>query len=132
MKDLKYNTAKLAQEKGFPKKFCTFGISKSENIHCTVSQCNLWDNIMPCCSQSELQKWVREIHKIHIEIKPTPFGQENFKWTFKLGLMEISSIPNIMRKNSYSTLAKENESYFDSYEEALEEGLLESLKLLIV
>lgn len=83
-----------------------------------------------CHYLCDIQRWLRDRHKIHISLTPIPFNQEDFKWVFKIGLMEISSIPNIARKNSYSILTKENEVYYNSYEESLEHGLFEGLKLI--
>lgn len=68
-------------------------------------------------TQALLQKWIREKHKIHIDIGWQPFG-ENLSWWFltsKLGeeIWEFETLNN-----------------FDTYEEALEAGLYEALTLL--
>lgn len=62
------------------------------------------------CSQPVLQKWLRETHNIHIEIY---FNQKNYNVTI-LGKGEV----------------KDKGFLYQTYEKALEEGLLESLKLI--
>ncbi len=70
-------------------------------------------------TQSVLQKWLREIHKIHI----TPhFHREGYFFNIedsrgKYGIqMTVSTIMT--------------NTYYQSYEEALEQGLIEALKLI--
>jgi hypothetical protein len=70
-------------------------------------------------TQSLLQKWLREKYNIHIVLIPTI----TMYWTFKIcnlgnELIEVPPYKNI-NANDYST-----------YEEALEAGLLEMLKLI--
>ena len=64
-------------------------------------------------TQSLLQKWLREVHDIHIEIHNL-----SIKWWFNL--KEIDS-------NNSAMFISDN---YDSYEEALEIGLQEALKLI--
>lgn len=78
----------------------------------------------------DIAKWLREIHMHHIETKPIPFGQDYFKWIFKIGYMDVSNSPNMFRKNNYSIIATKGETYFNSYEEALEAGIWEAYYLL--
>lgn len=79
---------------------------------------------------SLLQKWLRETHSIHIEIKPIPYNQTEFKWIYDIGKMTIDDIPNLSRRNEYSLICQENYKYFSSYEKALEIGLQKALKLI--
>jgi len=63
-------------------------------------------------------------------ITPTEWGQEEFRWDFQLGLMSVEPKESkAFRRNNYSLLAKEKDVY-ETYEEALEAGLLEGLKLI--
>lgn len=148
---ISFKTAVLSKEKGF-EELCFYYYNKlgkleepydengsSTDVEFRVDLTDLLKNYnfkhnyyiqYSAPTQSLLQRWLREEHKIHIEIKPVPFGQDYFKWIYKIGLMGISNFENISRKNSYSTLAKQNEKYFDTYEESLEAGLFEVLLLI--
>ena len=69
------------------------------------------------CSQTTLQRWIREEHKIHIEILLTsnePYTQFFFR---------------VMKIGEYFTLSHDN-LYYDLYEDALEEALNKALKLI--
>lgn len=104
-------TAKLAKERGF------VDIKNS--------------NTLPHFStQSLLQKWLREIHGIHIVLIPTITSS----WTYKiitvtskrddeviLGIKSVSDLPPYKKVCGYD---------FSTYEEALEVGLVEGLKLI--
>ncbi len=91
--------AKLAIEKGF--KYPNLG---------TVNM--MGDQVL--CSQSILQKWLREVYNIHISIQLA--DKNNYYFSLR-------STNNAELLNEYS------KEYF-SFEEALEEGLLEGLKLI--
>ena len=90
-------TAKLANEKGFPQ----------ENYYLTKEQIEI---VGPrIVTQSLLQKWLREEHKIDIIIHVT--STTNEYW---------AHIPNFIRGDWKSIC-------FKIYEEALEAGLIEGL-----
>lgn len=74
--------------------------------------------------QSKLQKWLRDVHKIHIIIIPTVCGY----WTYKIVDIQLDPSNKIIRP-PHSTLASAID--YDTYEEALEEGLIEALKTWI-
>ena len=100
---ISFETAKLAKEKGFNIKIYK----------------NTIDYELNPPTQSLLQKWLREVHKIHIEIEIA--ADEEL----------VNIIPFIYQISIY----KQKEGYFprdfyNTYEEALEEGLLEALKLI--
>jgi ABC-type uncharacterized transport system permease subunit len=70
-------------------------------------------------TQSLLQKWLREVHNIHISIKIYTYINFNkIKHQF--------SIRNLNNKITYSKTIYS----ISTYEEALEEALFESLKLI--
>lgn len=75
-------------------------------------------------TQSELQKWLREVHKIHILIIPTIHGY----WTYRVMDIQIDPSKEIVRP-PYSEDSSGVD--FDTYEEALESALLESLRTWI-
>lgn len=83
-----------------------------------------------CPTQSLLQKYLREKHGYHIVIIPTITSN----WTFKIvkviseadndyisGIKSVSDMPPYKEVNGYD---------YSTYEDALEEGLYEALKLL--
>lgn len=115
---ISFETAKLAKEKGMyvicPK--CDCKDIQTGNIYYEMWADALSDfreilHYRPI--QSLLQKWLREKHNIHISID---YEQSN-KWVFYLG-----KFPEC---ETYAY--QEN---FNSYEEALEVGLQEALKLI--
>ena len=71
-------------------------------------------------TQSVLQKWLREVHHIHFEIKPIFDVKDNLK------PYHISVIKNPSGKDfEYEIVGS-----LDTYEETLEIGLQEALKLI--
>lgn len=71
--------------------------------------------------QSLLQKYLREEYKVHIAVMPTAQGY----WCYQnipLGELTIGNIMDFINPNSVGD--------FDSYEEALEEGMLDFLTKL--
>lgn len=120
-------TAKLAQEKGFLQKpFPCFG--SEGNLHTVeyfdTSHPNAFRYYQP--TQSLLQKWLREVHGKHIQI----YVME--KWLDSGNEMTIYFEVNLKTTNSLSGInnVKSNMLEFKTYEEALEVGLFEGLKLI--
>jgi len=127
-----FETAKLAKEKGFDLEFCNvgwhgdFGDLKGDNypflgtysfyksIYCN----NKDEHQIQRPTQSLLQKWLREVHKISVESTSCWWddGKKEFEY-------------NVYKKDlggdSPCSL-----SVFKTYEEALEVGLQEALKLI--
>ena len=105
---IKFETAKLAKEKGCNLENCTCG---------GYPDCICSDKRI---SQSLLAKWLREEHNIHFEIKPIFDVKDNLK------PYHISVIKNPSGKDfEYEIVGS-----LDTYEEALEIGLQEALKLI--
>lgn len=124
-------TAKLAKEKkcnapGFifynkdgylieedsihPEVYSNDRIDEITNIHATAY------NGYMAPTQSLLQRWLREIHKIHIEISPA----SDVEYGVILGTVEETE-----------WIREYNEvMYFPTYEQALERGLYNALKLI--
>ena len=110
MKDklIEYSTAKLAKEKGF-KKLCDFSYDEDGILTGNCEQS--YNYVAP--TQSLLQKWLREKHDIHITI--TSISQES--WQYHI-------------QKPKDKLGDNYEEDFENYEEALEVGLQEALKLI--
>ena len=119
-----FETAKLAKEKKFIHPTLA-------NYECeedgTVKELN-WkfktlgdflDNLhTPVCTQNLLQKWLREVHNIHIVI--TLEFSESLKELWYYGLLSIKG-------NEINELGDEG---YTTYELALEAALQEALKLI--
>ena len=105
-------TAKLAKEKGYynlTKNIFLYDINLclQNTTECYVVHFMDKKNHILAPTQSLLQRWLREVHKIHIIISSPQEGI----WKYH--------IPNIGGLDDFST-----------YEEALEEGLLKALKMI--
>lgn len=107
---IKYETAKLAKEKGFDIP-CNNYYHGKDLIAGTLKLSNsiIAKGTINTCNQALLQKWLREIHNLIITIDyVTSKG-----WCYRIQI-----------NNSNWSI------YFKTYEEALEEGLIEGLKLI--
>jgi len=111
-------TAELAKEKGFsgdcgnyrPNGEYTFGNS---------------DNFYPAPTQGLLQKWLREIHNLNIFMS---FKPNIKKWDYMVYDMNMNAIEYIQFANGYRRIYPDRR--FDTYEIALESGLVEALNLI--
>jgi hypothetical protein len=119
MKDelITFETAKLAKEKGFDWSVVRYWFPPDINDKCywewnSPKDYNKLKEAVSIPTQSLLQKWLREVHKIHITIHPYAVGDLYFAEWVKTEGMEYE------------------ESGFISYELALEFALQESLKLI--
>ena len=117
---ISFETAKLAKEKGFD-----FKVYREEKIYDKLGyllkpEDEVFPNVeyFPAPTQSLLQKWLREVHKISVESTSCWWddGKKEFEY-------------NVYKKDlggdSPCSL-----SVFKTYEEALEVGLQEALKLI--
>lgn len=125
-----FETAKLAKEKRF-------------NVKCNKvynTQGELWDShysfmensnvdsgaLCTAPTQSLLQKWLREEHNLHPYI--VPYGDKE-SWKFSI-VRYINKSTDEQRNTLLDTKYHNHEMKYNSYEEALEEGLQEALKLI--
>tara|TARA_R110001632_G_scaffold40980_1_gene102808 strand:+ start:1467 stop:1871 length:405 start_codon:yes stop_codon:yes gene_type:complete len=127
-----FDTAKLAKEKGFENKtphklrrdyynhLGEINGDVTEYIKAYVANKGLEKyNTIDAPSQSLLQKWLREEHKINVESNYLP------------NIQKYSCLYIPMRgKACISDRKYVSKLKFDTYEEALEEGLQEALKLI--
>lgn len=120
---ISFETAKLANEKGFEP-----NIRVKKNSHYN-SQTKVLDSLgisgsMLCDhyyapTQSLLQKWLREEHRIIVLIR-TPFEQ----------LVKFGYIYNIEELHGISVNYNTEDNFYNTYEEALEFGLKKALELI--
>lgn len=137
---ISFETAKLAKEKGF-----NLFVNAWYNLNEVVIQHGKYENVSfkdwnnfsdpigrkkgtdgknsySAPTQSLLQRWLREMHKINIDI----YSDTN-KHRYYL------SVINAYQNNDFNCTIKDNDGFikmFQTYEEALEKGLQEALKLL--
>jgi len=122
-------TATLAKEKGFDEHTWSYyyndelchGVLDNSEVKWNSDSDYSSDHIWAAPTQSLLQKWLRDVHQIHISVDY--FGRSDGKagWGFEFWKMLVST-------SAESPSHWEN---FDTYEEALEQGLLEALKLIL-
>ena len=111
---ISYETAVLAKEKGFCQEGIAYlckGQDKGEigaSIDCKV--------YASAPTQSLLQRWLREQYAIHIELIPNEEDPKNLWNTIVYPL--------------YCMKEPSNEGVYNTYEQALEKGLIEALKLI--
>lgn len=119
---ISFETAKLAFEKGYPV-FNNFSKSNFYNrrtknlIYFGRTGQQTKEHLYGAPTQSLLQKWLREVYKIHVEVK-----------TYSCSMPEEFTYSVSILLKSYGSWI-EIDSYLN-YEEALEKGLQEALKIL--
>jgi len=115
---IKFETAKLAQEKGLILVkgygcYNQFGKFEPELPFYSDPEQFFEDELYSAPTQSLLQRWLREVHDIHIQI--LPYNSKYLVSILKTG--ENGSNPNFNIE-------------YDTYEDALEAGLFEGLQLV--
>ena len=118
-----FEVAKLAKEKRFNWKVTSFyypedrvGLVKE----CKYTNYNADIEVVEMISaptQSLLQKWLREVHNIHINITHLTFNQ----------LYRVNNITSGWDESNSGILKTHGFNKFETYEEALEEGLKQTL-----
>jgi len=76
-------------------------------------------------TQSLVQKWLREVHEINIFMQ---FKPNIKKWDFVPYFMSMNGEQYIKHNNQYRKV--NGERRYDTYEEALEDGIWESLQMI--
>lgn len=100
---ISFETANKAEQKNFP---FTYVFFDEEKVPTNIP------------TQSILQKWLREVHNIHIEIFHSPIYIGG--WKYKLYALNMR-----LRNDNVSA------DVYSSYEEALERGLQKTLELIM-
>ena len=126
---VRFETAKLAKEKGFREYTPNcFDVERSNAICNTGVNANEFSRVgnVSAPTQSLLQKWLREKHNLHIEIyhhKLSSFNQE-------AGFRGLICFMDNNHESDGIHVWKDDKNMFKTYEEALEIGLIEGLKLI--
>jgi hypothetical protein len=131
---VKYETAKLARKKGFKILVDDAYFMANDNGEITLGLSNYDEPIygeIKAPTQSLLQKWLREIHNIDVDVvrDSEVHYQDETRWIVK------ASNWNDIRVKDFpiAQLKFPNTSHhtdFKSYEEALEKGLIEGLNFI--
>lgn len=118
---IEFETAKLAKEKGFEKCSNWYHVETKQLSIADGSvyryQEELKGNDLPAPTQSLLQKWLREKHNINIMVYPELYNGKITYYHYDI-------------YTDLSITYSENLFDFKTYEEALEFGLQEALKLI--
>ena len=109
-----FETAKLDKEKGLEQDIYSYPKYSNEN---SLEYSNYKDGIL-APTQSQLQKWLREVYNIYIDIESCLLGLKNIEYKFY-----IYDVHKYSRKKSI---------IYKTYEDALEIALQEALKLITV
>lgn len=131
---ISFKTAVLAKEKGYPQDdYPCFG--DDGNIH-TIAYFNTSYPIANSyfqSTQASLQRWLREVHDIRVLIDFETIDDSETAYTFKI----VRDIPEGKGRKKdtwdfYETTYSFNQGggWYKTYEEALELGLIEGLKLI--
>ena len=149
MEIVKFETAKLAKKKKFDGRVGNANYRKNGELWMGLGYAETMKDNISAPYQSQLQKWLREVHRIHIHItlwidmdrcyhyKYNIFqeyypGEEKDKTLipFNEYLKTEDSADHHWRFNREIVLNKYVNISGSTHEQALEEGLLESLKLI--
>lgn len=132
---IEFKTAKLAKEKGFKNGSISYYAGNSKLI---TFNTNLYPNALytnntaqkftyEATTQSLLQRWIREVHKISVEVA-LDFMEDKYGDTLYYHCNILHSI------DSHKTVkwlgAECTYENYNTWEEALEAGLMEGLKLI--
>ena len=136
-----FKTAKLAKELGFKSDDIfhyvnEYGNYYDEKTHTELREFHVYFNgdvlyrgdccykedLLPLPSQSLLQKWLRDVYKIQIEVWYNFFTSV---WEISIYLLDKTYDSKRRQYIIKNSIIKK-----ETYEEALEEGLFESLKLI--
>lgn len=113
---IQLETAKLAKEKGF-QELCFYSYNKNGTLEIPYGENG---STYSAPTQSLLQKWLRDVHNIDIAVG---VGDSGALWGYTIFAVDE-------QKSSYRGYPFVNEIIYDTYEETLEAGLLEALKLI--
>jgi hypothetical protein len=121
-------TARLAKEKGFDVITTYFYDKLGERDICGYENWNKgYGKACSCCTQSLLQKWLREKHNCIVEVifnfDPI-LTNGKIIWSVSVDNYK-SDMTNVGIQADF-----ESEELFKTYEEALEVGLQEALKII--
>jgi hypothetical protein len=126
-----FEVAKLAKEKRF-NQYCNYAyyeiykdseieikFSSNETMYSSEWKYFIQESFITP-TQSLLQRWLREVHGAKLYCVPSPLSSRVNNWTWMLDAYEEGVWKGRVQ----------SDSIFDTYEQSLEKGLLETLKLI--
>lgn len=125
---ISFETAKLAKENGFDLVVHAF---YDKNMCIDETMYHNWNEYKAAYSaptQSLLQKWLREKYNKYVKVHPV-YRDEKIQWEYVIFFLDeplLSGTDGF--KNRMSLL--DYPYYWETFEEALENGLQEALKLI--
>ena len=121
---IKYETAFKAKEKGFPQGKL-YGLYNINNKSFFKTKAKNFDIQITASRQSELHTWLRDIHNIHVCVDTTAITKASDKgiWMFRIDNTTVKG-------GDYLYHSEDDSLDFDTYEEALEQGLLNALNFI--
>ena len=130
--EVSFETAKFAREKGFKHVPVTYAYDVcGEKYHRDyIPHCYNVRGLLSAPTQSQLQEWLRTECKIVVLVGylPTPL-KEYKKWNWEIDYSD--SLHDRIVSTGFKHQSKSNWiPSFNTYEEALEAGLIEALKLI--
>jgi hypothetical protein len=127
MKDtlITFETAKLAKHKNFPQRTGKmFDNGKLKKVSLSLGHPSDYkDRFYSAPTQSLLQKWLREVYNIQVIV--IPFASDSMDENSNTIYCFFSN-----NKHFYAFVDKDHKNQYNTYEEALEIGLQEALKLI--
>jgi hypothetical protein len=133
-----FETAKLAKEKGFKIPSHSYYFEDGEFKEFKIDDVYSCDNntkyfeTYSAPTQSILQKWLREEYGIHLVIIPTITSDWTFKTVKVLSKLDNDVIAGVKSVSDLPPYKDVHGVDFQSYEDALEAGLRESLKSIAI
>lgn len=123
---IEFETAKLAKEKGFDLPHSKYYGAKGSfhNSKQRLTHESLRSGGFLAPTQSLLQKWIREEYNFHIKVEEE--GRGKFWYYAIVDFKERHSTHSLRKK------ASKEDWEFKTHEEALEKGLMEALKLILI
>lgn len=126
-----FETAKLVKEKGFTLKHIQIGFDyykpDGEKLRLDEFNKEFIKYCTPYYTQSLLQKWLREVHQIYVQIEVDRTTYPKF-W---FEVIHFTGNPLNLSEREWGWESKYTAEFlYRTYEEALEEGLQEGLKLI--
>ena len=142
-KTVNKETAQLAQKKGFDKMCLDFITEHGEEENLMMYIGDTFEEKLDTAkdlilyfrpSQSVLQKWLRDIHSIRVLIDFETIDDSETAYTWNI--VEDLSEGKGRKKDTWDfynrlySFSMERMAWYDTYEDALEAGLQEALKLI--
>ena len=119
-----FDTAKMLKEAGFEANIKTIYVEEEKDEWAfwesgtKRSDYNYFDDTIACPTQALAARWLREVHHYVVCVW---YSAEHEKWFYAHG-----NLDNMMFDEEYSI----SDFIYDSYEQALEAGLREAIKLI--